>query len=974
MSKETVVHRKLVRDKIPELIRERGSEPLIRQLEEKSFRDAVGMKILEEASELFSQLRQENPQGVLEESADLLEISLTALQIHGFGMEDLERARDERNRIRGGFRDRCFLESIGTPVVRIEGGDAPTLFFAPDQNADLINLITQELGRSEEAWIASAFFTPGVLNLFLSAFERFLAEGGGLKVLLSTMGNVTRPEYLHHLKNEVPRALLKVFHPHDLPFDQTPPEFHAKAFLFKRRNGCGSMIIGSSNLTQAAFTRNVEWNYFTPNEINLPFEDYSPFEILRREFERCFSQEAVPVSEEFLEGYRKRWEKSGSIYTVPYVPEEFSPPPDAMEHGHDWAVPDKIRPNPAQMEAMEALAGLRGKGVQKAAVIAATGVGKTYLAAFDFCAFKGKKLLFIAHRETILQAALDSFRKVLKNNEFGSILGGGREINPGGESVFAMIQTLRREDVLNSFPRDHFDYVVLDEFHHGEALSYRQVIEYFQPRFFLGLTATPERMDGRDVLALCDYQIGYEVRLLEAVDRGWLTPFQYFAIQDETDYGRIPWRGTGYDEAELERALSTDTRTAVVARNLKRFLPATGKIKALAFCSSVNHARYTAKHLSLDFGIPSVTLMSLSTEAERRNAIERLESELDPLEVICSVDIFNEGVDIPNVSHVLFLRPTQSFTIFLQQLGRGLRLSPGKEFLVALDFVGNFRKAYVAPLALAGYTSVESFVEEIQIAAKFDFHPKLPKRCYLSLELEVQRIWDEEIRRIIEGRLTKEDRLRILYSEIQEALGGRSPSLTDFYASGFDVDPMAFIRQFGNWLRAKKFCEGSLPSYEEALLGTAGESFLQHLEGELRPVRSYKMVVLSVILDLPGGDWALKEIAEGFLSHFLMHRDQIWDYQDLSRSRDPERYPLSKVVAKLKQMPLHFLSNTAQDFFILDHGSGRFRIKDELIDFWLDPRFKELVHDRVQFALIRYFGRRKNREKEKKGSRKGEAS
>ena len=233
--------------------------------------------------------------------------------------------------------------------------------------------------------------------------------------------------------------------------------------------------------------------------------------------------------------------------------------------------------------------------------------------------------------------------------------------------------------------------------------------------------------------------------------------------------------------------------------------------------------------MTQDHGIESVSLVGLSTEAERQTAINRLRSEDGQLKVICSVDIFNEGIDIPEVTHVLFLRPTQSFTIFLQQLGRGLRKEPGKDFLVAIDFVGNFRKAHVAPLALSGYTSMEAFKEDYLTLRQVRPWQQLPQRCYLSTDLEVQKIWGEEIRKIIKDKLSKEERLKELYLEIKSDLGDRTPSLMDFFASGYDVDPYVFIKQFGNWIRTKQYCEESLPSYEKRLLDTPGEAFLQHL-------------------------------------------------------------------------------------------------------------------------------------------------
>jgi hypothetical protein len=291
-------------------------------------------------------------------------------------------------------------------------------------------------------------------------------------------------------------------------------------------------------------------------------------------------------------------------------------------------------------------------------------------------------------------------------------------------------------------------------------------------------------------------------------------------------------------------------------------------------------------------------------------------------------------------------------------VGRGLRKEPGKEFLVILDFVGNFRKAHVAPLALAGYTSVENFAVQFVKLGRPGTRSMLPRGCFLSPDLEAQRIWDDEIRAIIEGRLSPEERLRILYNEIREALAGRSPCLTDFFASGLDVDPTVFIRFFGNWLRTKLACEETLPPFEEGLLDTRGEEFLQHLERELSPVRSYKMVVLSVILDLPGGEWRIEDIARGFHSFFLEHREWIQDYDELARSDDPVRFPLGKVIVKLKQMPLRFLSNTERDFFVLDRAGGWFRLKQDVLPFWQDPRFRDQVRDRVRFVLLKYFNKK----------------
>ena len=943
-----IIYRKLVRDKIPEIIREVGKKPLTRKLEGDELKQAIAGKIIEEAYELFKALGRANKNEVLKESADMLEIVVAALKIHGFTMDDLLSARNERAKQRGAFRKGIFLDSVGkSELENTYIQQFPSLFFNPIQSNRLIDLIKSELAQSDKSWIASAFYTPGVTNLLLSDFNQFIENGGELKILLSTMGNITRPEHFAHLQTYVPKLNLRIYHPPEIPFDMAPPNFHLKSYMFLHRNGEGALVIGSSNFTEAGFTKNIEWNYYSSGEINLPFENKSPFELAIDEFNRFWNDESVDISGDFLEAYRRRWQESVHVQKS-----------EILDPVKPWGTqPEEIVPNDAQKEALDSLAQLRGQQISKATVIAATGIGKTYLAAFDFKKSGCKRLLFIAHRQNILSRARDSFERVLGNKDFGEFLGDGRTVSNSYPGVFAMVQTLSREAHLKKFDPAEFDYIVVDEFHHGEAKTYRKVIDYFEPEFLLGLTATPERMDGRNVLRLCDYNIAYEIRLLEAVDRGWLSPFQYFAVYDETDYEKITWRGTHYDEEELTNALSDDNRTAIVAHNLEKYLPSSGKVRALAFCSSVSHALYTAKRLNDDHNIEAVCLFGTTPESEREKAIGRLESDADALKVICTVDIFNEGIDIPDLTHVLFLRPTQSFTIFLQQLGRGLRKAENKEYLVVIDFVGNFRKAHVAPMALCGYTSVDQYVSELKYFKDGKIIPQLPEGCYLSPELDVRRIWDREIRQII-NKLSPEERLRMLYQDIKQDMGNNPFSLTDMIDNAYDVDPYVFIKQFSGWIRAKSFCGGDLSKYEKSILDTPGEAFLKYIETDLNPVKSYKMVVLQTLLGLEGTSWKVDEIADGFYKFFLRDRSRLFDYDDLANAPEPENFPISRVIRKIKEMPLEKLSNMEKDYFVLDRGSEIFSLKPVIHDFWNNGKYKELVKERVDFLLTRYFQRK----------------
>jgi superfamily II DNA or RNA helicase len=907
---------------------------------ENDLKDRVGRRIAESARHLQAAWRNGAGESILDRSAETVSAILAGLETRGISPERLS-AR------------------LSAPADFSTGqarGNPPSFLFTPKDAAQMVDLIRKEMAVSQSVCVASAFYSPGVINLFMNGFTRFVETGGDLRILTSTMGNFNRPDYLAHLRDAVPGLHVRVWHPPEFPIHTTPPPFHPKVWLFHHRDGEGAFLIGSSNFTPAGFLKNVEWNYFSAREVNIPFEEESPFEAALSEFTRYWDQESIEISDEFLEAYRNRRQVPemgrGDVFESPAAGWGASDPGPGPETSVE------VTPNPAQEEALGNLTRMRGQGIKKASVIAATGVGKTHLAAFDYRNSGCGSILFIAHRENILLKAREIFQGVLKDHFFGEILGAGNHAQNGSRAVFAMIQTLSRPEQLDRFPPEYFDYLVVDEFHHGMAPTYLKAIDHFKPCFLLCLTATPERMDGRDVLRLCDYNVAYEVRLLDAVDRGWLCPFQYFAVYDKTDYERITWRGTHYDEEELTRALSSDTRTAIVATNIRKYLPSTGKIKALAFCSSVAHARYTANRLTMDHGIEALSLSGIDSGGERAAALARLEDENDPLRVLCTVNIFNEGVDIPALSHVLLLRPTQSFTVFIQQLGRGLRKAPGKDYLVVIDFVGNFRKAHVAPLALSGYTSLQEFVADGATFKTDGPGVTLPKGCYLDPDLEAKRVWDREIRAVLKGKIPVKERLKALYTEIRDNLEGESPSLTDFLNNAGPVDPYVFIRHFGNWLRAKLACEGRLDDRERRLLDTPGEAFLSHLESGLNPKKSYKMVVLTCLLELEGNEWKVDDIAVAFRRFFLDHRDKRFDYEELAGFENPGNFPLSKVRSKLIEMPLNFLSNAEKDWFILNRDRGMFSLKPEATPFWEDSFFRGLVKDRVQFGLVRYFSRK----------------
>ncbi|MEW6712861.1 MAG: helicase-related protein, partial [Candidatus Riflebacteria bacterium] len=495
---------------------------------------------------------------------------------------------------------------------------------------------------------------------------------------------------------------------------------------------------------------------------------------------------------------------------------------------------------------------------------------------------------------------------------------------------------------------------------------------YFDSRFFLGLTATPERLDGRDVLELCDYDIAYEMRLFSAIDQKWLTPFQYYAIYDPTDYSQIRWTGTGYDEKQLESALSNDTRAEIIIKNLKSYLPAFGsRIRALAFCSNKGHAKYMTKAFQ-KAGLSAQCLLGESSDEERENAISRLQSENDELQIICSVDILGEGIDIPAVSHVLLLRPTESPTVVLQQLGRGLRLVPGKDFLVVLDFVGNFKNSFIIPSIFSGHYYSGG---DQPLKAPVSFI--LPENCFADVDTRVHRIWNDEIRKRL--CLKPQEILKEAYLAIRTRLG-QSPTLLDFIANPEAEEPEKLLQilrqwlknrrketkaqnlpQFANWLRVKEIAD-DLSQYEKGLLGSPGEDFLQHIENELSPSKSYKMVVLKVLLgdEKERTSWPIEWVAEGFRNYYLSHPAHLKDCSELEKADSPEKVSLKKFVNLVKKMPLDKLSNSPDKYFELIAKQGQFELKNVIRSFWSQPEFRKLVMERVDYALALYFRRSAN--------------
>jgi superfamily II DNA or RNA helicase/HKD family nuclease len=559
--------------------------------------------------------------------------------------------------------------------------------------------LAAEIASADRIELIMAFIRRSGIRFLREKLRRHVEGGGRLRVLTTTYTGSTEAAALDWLQEL--GADIRV------SYDNTSTRLHAKAWLFHRDSGFSTAYVGSSNLTHSAQVAGLEWNVRISGARN-----------------RSIIEKVAAVFESY-------WEESEF---EPYERAHFTRAIDRDRPAAERLVlsPTEVRPYPFQERLLEEIELSRARGYHRNLLVAATGTGKTVMAALDYqrlgMRLRRARLLFVAHREEILRQSRNTFAHALRDASFGELWVGGRRPKEF-EHVFASIQSLHASGV-GAIPPEHFDVVIVDEFHHSAAASYRALLEHLEPVELLGLTATPERSDGLPLLHWFGGRIAAELRLWDAIDQHRLTPFAYYGISDALDLRDIPWRrGRGYDEAELTRVI---TSTDVWARYvLKQFLDHFGnppQARALGFCVSVNHARYMARVFA-QHGVPAVAITSATGDDERMRTLKDLEQ--GRVQVVFSVDLFNEGVDIPSVDALLMLRPTESPLLFLQQLGRGLRKADGKAVCTVLDFVGHHRKEFrydrrFRALLRGSRTDVMKQVEQ--------GFPFLPAGCHMELD------------------------------------------------------------------------------------------------------------------------------------------------------------------------------------------------------------------------------------------------
>ena len=784
-----------------------------------------------------------------------------------------------------------------------------------------------------------SFLMESGVKMILADLKAALKRGVKIRILTGNYLGITQTSALYLIKKELGSQV-------DLRFyNEKERSFHPKAYIFHYEK-MSEIYIGSSNISKSALTSGIEWNYRF-SSIN----DRQNFSLFYETFLDLFESHSILIDDAELARYSKGWHK-------PAVARDLARYDDLEDDGEGSGDGSRIQaffqPRGAQIEALYALEDSRAEGAVKGLVQAATGVGKTYLAAFD--SVKYERVLFVAHREEILKQAAVSFCNVRQSEDYGFF--DRKHKDTDKLMVFASVATLGRDEYLTEryFKPDYFDYLVIDEFHHAVNDQYRKIVNYFKPKFMLGLTATPERMDGRNIYEICDYNVPYEISLKEAINKGILVPFHYYGIYDATDYSSLRLVKGRYQEQDLNAAyFHNKDRYDLIYRYYLKYRSR----RALGFCCSRQHAELMAKEFCKR-GIPAAAVYSNADgefSEERDQAIEKLKNQ--EIRVIFSVDMFNEGVDIASLDMVMFLRPTQSPVVFLQQLGRGLRTCKGKEYLNVLDFIGNYEKAGRAPFLLSGGYS---FGEGAAGTLKKDCYAagwgiEFPDDCIVDFDMRLIDLFQEMDKR----SLTAKERIRQEYYRVKELLDGKVPTRMELFTyMDDDVYQYCIKNAKENPFRGYlEFLHGlqELSVQEEDVYAGLGREFLSLIETtDMQKV--YKMPVLYSFYH--HGDIRMavtdKELLESWKEFF--NTGTNWkdfapglSYADYKAMTDKQH------LSKAKSMPVKFLKASGKGFFIDKEGYA-LAIREELADIVEKEAFRLQMKDILEYRTMEYYRRR----------------
>ena len=799
-----------------------------------------------------------------------------------------------------------------------------------DRRMQLYYQLIQSLKKADSVDIIVSFLMESGVKMLLEELDNALKRGAKIRILTGNYLGITQPSALYLLKKKLGSRVDMRF------YNEKDRSFHPKSYIFHYR-GYNDIYIGSSNISRSALTSGIEWNYRFSS-----VSDPKNYEKFYQVFEDLFEHHSIIIDNEELKRYSQNWHR-------PAVAKDLERYEYSHQNEENKSEDTKVRllyePRGAQIEALCALEDTRAEGAKRALVQAATGVGKTYLAAFDSKSYE--RVLFVAHREEILKQAAASFRNVRNSEDYGFFT--GEEKSTDKSVIFASVATLGRSEYLSEkyFAPDYFQYLVIDEFHHAVNEQYQRIVKYFKPQFLLGLTATPERMDGRNIYEICDYNVPYEISLKDAINKGMLVPFHYYGIYDDTDYSGLHLIRGRYDEKELnETYIGNVHRHDLIYKYYCKY----GSKKALGFCCARAHAEEMAKEFC-ERGIPSAAVYSNANgtySEEREKAIEKLKS--GEIRVIFSVDMFNEGVDITSVDMVMFLRPTESPIVFLQQLGRGLRRSKGKEYLNVLDFIGNYEKAGRVRFLLTGRTLGKNGYYNPADRSVF------PDDCLIDFDMKLIDLFSEMDKK----RLKIKDQIRNEYYRVKELLG-RIPSRMDLFTyMDDDIYRVAITHSkdnpFKRYLDFRKEL-GELTEEENLLYSGIGREFINLIENT-NMSKVYKMPVLMAFYN--HGNVRSQVSEEELLDSWKEFFSTGTNWKDLDRGITYEKYCSisdKEHIKKILQMPVHFLQESGKGFFVKKEGTA-LALKEDLTDVILQPAFGEQMKDVIEYRAMDYYRRR----------------
>ena len=687
--------------------------------------------------------------------------------------------------------------------------------FLSNVNTSFLNKIKSNLKKCKSFSFSVSFIKKAGLVLLEREIEEALGGGAKGRIITSTYQNFTDIGSLEQFY-----AWQKEYDNFECHLDYEcfgDNGFHTKGYLFEYDDSI-EFIVGSSNITRFALLKNFEWNVSLISKNNL--DSYNDALI---EFELIWYK-TLELDTKLIEKYRLQLDYAIEKWDMDYV--------NAMDA--------KINPNSMQRKALRELRRYRDTGVKKALIISATGSGKTYLAAFDARNFGAKRLLYIVHRESILKDAKESFIKVFgAERTYGFYTGNENSLE--ADFIFATSNMLGRH--LDSFKKDEFDYIIYDEVHHVVAETGKKIFKYFEPEFILGLTATPERMDNQDIFTLFDQNVPFELRLRDAINNDLVVPFHYYGIRDQlVDY-------SSKDKMTIAKNIAEQNNIEFIKSQIEKYRKSGEKLKCIAFCTNIQSCRLMAEEL-YEEGYHTISLTGINDTGVRIKAFKDLQDENNLLEIICTVDILNEGVDIPQVNMVLFLRPTESQTVFIQQLGRGLRKYPGKDYVTVLDFIGNnYDRAVQIAMAL-GTLGKTTYMEKAYL--KEMIRTNFESLDIPDVKIEIDDLSKEEIINFIDktnfnSRVFLEKDYKNFKSYINN---GSYPTHMDFLNSDVSPDLIRIIKStfsgsknksYYNFL--KKIDEDTIPMFDDKQI-----AFINNMEDLLPLARLDEYLIIEQVI------------------------------------------------------------------------------------------------------------------------------